>query len=62
MREQYSFADLNDQPELLEDLQQLEQKIEQQLGRTVNLIAFTPDSSIESDVSSEQHDPDDQSP
>ncbi|MCM3634810.1 MULTISPECIES: hypothetical protein [Paenibacillus] len=62
MREQYSFADLNDQPELLEDLQQLEQKIEQQLGRTVNLIAFTPDSSIESDVSNEQHDPDDQSP
>lgn len=62
MREQYSFSDLNDQPELLEDLQQLEQKIEQQLGRTVNLIAFTPDSSIESDVSNEQHDPDDQSP
>lgn len=62
MREQYSFADLNNQPELLEDLQQLEQKIEQQLGRTVNLIAFTPDSSIESDVSNEQHDPDDQSP
>lgn len=62
MREQYSFADLNNQPELLEDLQQLEQKIEQQLGRTVNLIAFTPDSSIESDVSNEQHAPDDQSP
>lgn len=45
MREQYTFVDFQKQPELLEDLQKLEQKIEQQLGRTVNLIAYTPDPS-----------------
>jgi len=47
MREQYTFVDFQKQPELLEDLQKLEQKIEQQLGRTVNLIAYTPDPSNE---------------
>ncbi|MFC6333378.1 hypothetical protein ACFP56_12185 [Paenibacillus septentrionalis] len=43
VREDYTFANLEDKPELLKELQNLEEKIEQQLGVSVNLIAYTPD-------------------
>lgn len=43
MREDYTFANLEAKPELLKELQELEDKIEQQLGVSVNLIAYTPD-------------------
>ena len=56
MREDYRFADFEQNPDLLKDLQQLEQKIEQQLGRTVNLIAFTPDSNAAESTLKQQDD------
>ena len=42
MNQSYEFADLNEQENLLLELRALEKKIEQQIGKTINLIAYTP--------------------
>jgi hypothetical protein len=42
MNEHYEFTDLNQKEQLLADIRALEEKIEQSVGRQVNLIAYSP--------------------
>lgn len=41
-REQYTFADLNGNPSLVHEIVRLEERLREQTGQQVTLIAYTP--------------------
>ncbi|PYI54514.1 hypothetical protein [Paenibacillus flagellatus] len=39
-RNEYEYADLNDKPELVDEIVELERRLHKQTGRSVTLIAY----------------------